>query len=282
MNRTTYDHIPYGWGIRVIHQDHTRLAGWWNGQPLYNDYWRLYYNFSEGATIRLSSKTFEIPAHCATLIPSGLQATGYVEGGFMHYFVHFHVMGLPMALQGKMFPEPIHARPCKHIDGLVEQWSTLANDEDPRDVLPSYFLAESISAYVFAQCWHIHSINLSTDWRLWRNHPSRLTRLHSWMENRLDEDLSVNRLAEQTGYSRDHFRRVFLEVYGVNPAEYVTQLRVREMTHLLLSSHYTIDEIAERTGMVDRHHMSRVFRKISGESPASYRKKNQFILNKIQ
>jgi transcriptional regulator GlxA family with amidase domain len=163
---------------------------------------------------------------------------------------------------------------------LVEQWSTLANNEDPRDVLPTYFLAESIAAYVFAHCWHIHSINQSTDWKLWRNHPSRLTRLHSWIENRLNEDLSVNRLAEQTGYSRDHFRRVFLEVYGVNPAEYVTQLRVREMAHLLLSSHYTMEEIAERTGMVDRHHMSRVFRKVSGESPASYRKKNQSIQNK--
>ena len=93
------------------------------------------------------------------------------------------------------------------------------------------------------------------------------------MENRLDEDLSVARLAKWIGCSPDHFRRQFARIFGINPSAHVTQLRIKEAARLLLFSQVSIDEIAENTGYLDRFHFTRVFRKQTGESPAAYRKR---------
>ncbi len=53
-------------------------------------------------------------------------------------------------------------------------------------------------------------------WRAWQERSPRLAALQPWMASRLDQDLSVATLARQSGYSTDHFRRIFFSVFGTN------------------------------------------------------------------
>ena len=50
---------------------------------------------------------------------------------------------------------------------------------------------------------------------------------------------------------------------------------MRESARLLLQSDETIDAIADDTGFPNRAYFSRVFKQITGEAPAGFRRKHQ-------
>jgi YesN/AraC family two-component response regulator len=48
---------------------------------------------------------------------------------------------------------------------------------------------------------------------------------------------------------------------------------VREAARLLLESDLNIDKVGEKTGFANRFYFSRVFKAVSGETPAKFRSK---------
>lgn len=97
----------------------------------------------------------------------------------------------------------------------------------------------------------------------------------SHIEARFKGRLSSPRLAQLAGLSVAGFNRVFRRHFDTSPARYVTETRVREAAKLLLQSDETIDAIADRTGFPNRAYLSRVFKQVTGEAPASFRRKHQ-------
>lgn len=82
-------------------------------------------------------------------------------------------------------------------------------------------------------------------------------------------------LAAAAGMSLTGFTRAFRCEFGTTPVRYMTGVRVREAAHLLLQTDATIEAIAERTGFPNRAYFSRVFQKVTGESPAGFRRKRR-------
>ena len=67
--------------------------------------------------------------------------------------------------------------------------------------------------------------------------------------------------------------RFFRNFLGRSPAHYVTEIWVREAARLLLESNLNIDKVAEQSGFPNRFYLSRVFKVVSGETPAQFRSK---------
>ena len=65
--------------------------------------------------------------------------------------------------------------------------------------------------------------------------------------------------------------RSFKKYQGEPIGRFITNIRVREAAHLLIHTDRTIDDIAEATGFPNRAYLSRVFKKITGESPGEFR-----------
>ena len=65
---------------------------------------------------------------------------------------------------------------------------------------------------------------------------------------------------------------LFKERTGKNFSDYVIEMRIDEAKRLLRSATYSIAEVAERVGYADARHFSKVFQKIVGIKPTSYRK----------
>jgi two-component system response regulator YesN len=56
----------------------------------------------------------------------------------------------------------------------------------------------------------------------------------------------------------------------------VSEVRVRKAATLLRGTRQSIEEIAEQTGFPNRYYFSRVFKKMTGHSPADFRAKYRF------
>lgn len=101
--------------------------------------------------------------------------------------------------------------------------------------------------------------------------PRRLfQRVLQRMQN-LDEDLDLKTLADETGYSKLHFLRMFRVATGQTPHRYLLQLRLTRAKELLQQRRTSLIDIAAVCGFSSQSHMSRLFRQFCGVSPSEYR-----------
>lgn len=70
----------------------------------------------------------------------------------------------------------------------------------------------------------------------------KLSQLQELIESRLDTDLTLLELAQETGYSRSHFLRVFQATAGMTPHRYVLKRRVERARELLAKTHLSIGD----------------------------------------
>jgi AraC family transcriptional regulator len=92
------------------------------------------------------------------------------------------------------------------------------------------------------------------------------------IEANLDTDLSLESLAEESGYSRAHFLRMFRAATGLTPHQYVLELRLRRAQDCLRKRHARIIDIALSCGFSSQSHMTSVFRQRLEMTPAAFRR----------
>ena len=71
--------------------------------------------------------------------------------------------------------------------------------------------------------------------------------------------------------SSDHFTRVFKQVSGMSPNQYVQAKRIERAQTLLLASRLSIKEIAETVGIPNLSQFSKLFIKHTGYTPREYK-----------
>lgn len=84
--------------------------------------------------------------------------------------------------------------------------------------------------------------------------------------------LSVASMADQAGYSINHFTRIFRRHLGVTPRDYLVRARIDRACHLLLESNLTLEKIAAMLGYADVYFFSRQFKQKTGQAPGHYRR----------
>lgn len=92
-----------------------------------------------------------------------------------------------------------------------------------------------------------------------------------WIDRHLDQALSVEKIAERSGYSVWHFQRKFVQFTGLNVYHYVRVRRVINATYALVNSEKRILEIAIDNGFNCQASFTRTVRGITGYTPASIR-----------
>src|ERR1700733_2483210 len=85
-------------------------------------------------------------------------------------------------------------------------------------------------------------------------------------------DLSLQALANESGYSRVHFVRMFRAATGYSPHNYLLNLRLERARELLRNPSKSLIDIALDCGFSSHSHMSRLFHRSVGVTPSAYRR----------
>jgi len=83
----------------------------------------------------------------------------------------------------------------------------------------------------------------------------------------------VEVLAREAGMSVPHFFRRFRQATGLTPINYLRRERINHAKRRLVESTDSIKEIAEQTGYLDQFYFSREFKKLTGECPSAFRRR---------
>lgn len=78
--------------------------------------------------------------------------------------------------------------------------------------------------------------------------------------------------AEYVNKSKNYFSYLFKKELGISFVEYLNQVRVEAAKKLLDTTDEKTYEISEKVGYSDYKYFSSVFKKITGVSPAQYKK----------
>ena len=100
-----------------------------------------------------------------------------------------------------------------------------------------------------------------------------LQRVVERMHLELASDLTLSKLASESGYSRAHFLRMFRVATGQTPHQYLLELRLERAKQLINKDSSSLTEIAASCGFASHTSFSKAFRRRFSMTPSLYRRK---------
>jgi transcriptional regulator GlxA family with amidase domain len=91
------------------------------------------------------------------------------------------------------------------------------------------------------------------------------------MEQHIEGNVSIERLAEKVGLSRRQLERIFLEKAGMSPARAYNRVRLERARILLTQTKTSMIEVALDVGFDNASHFARCFKRLYGQTPSQIR-----------
>jgi len=85
------------------------------------------------------------------------------------------------------------------------------------------------------------------------------------------DKVSPDDLAIEVSLTKEKLQAGFQQKTNFTLHEYILQVRIEKAKQILIDSNNPVKLIARKTGFKNNSHFSRVFKKLTGQSPVSYR-----------
>lgn len=103
--------------------------------------------------------------------------------------------------------------------------------------------------------------------------PVRIATVMGIIEKQLHTQLPIEELAERVGVSASHLFAEFKAATGISPHQYLIQQRISAARHLLVTTLEPVKAIAYDVGYTNTENFCRCFKRTTGLTAASFRKK---------
>lgn len=101
--------------------------------------------------------------------------------------------------------------------------------------------------------------------------PYRMRRVTEFIQEHIEEEITLNELARNVGLSPSHFCSLFHKTSGKTPHQFILHCRIQHAKVLLARQSNSILDVALASGFRTHQHFSRIFRRHVGIPPSAYR-----------
>jgi AraC-like DNA-binding protein len=231
----------------------------WNFPGVFSPFWRFYQNSSRGHCVLFGERMVELLPGVIMLIPP-------------HCL--FHCLGgnpVPSFWLAFSYSRRLHGDVVPPVV-LKARDTDLCLIRDLKNLVASNPYLKPDEAVYHNSIALLHSTLSRPELRWQPAVPENLAKAIDHVGARIGEKFSTRELAGLAATSVSGFNRLFRAHFGTSPGRYVAEMRVREAARLLLESKETIEKIAEATGFPNRAYFTRVFKRITAEAPAGFRR----------
>ena len=234
----------------------------WNFPNVFSPFWRLYYDFAPGHKLVFPDRTVALGPDRFVLVPSRsrfhCRGERAVETLWLHFDCARHLV------PGQLVPIELKPTPAEAAC-LAELVQMLGRNQEG-----------NLHHRIFGFSLALLQLVLNRPEIQWlEGVPAGVVRAVQHIEGHFSSELYIAALARVAGMSVRNFMRTFSRHYGLAPGQFIAQVRVREAAHLLLSTDGSLEQIAEKTGFRDRGYLTRVFKRLTHEAPAEFRRKHK-------
>ena len=100
---------------------------------------------------------------------------------------------------------------------------------------------------------------------------ARLRTIKDLVHAKMEDDLSLDEMAQSVGLSTAHFARMFRKSTGQTPHQFVLRQRLERAKAMLRAPDARVLDVAVACGFKTQQHFAQVFRDLWGVSPTEYR-----------
>lgn len=258
----------------------------WDCHDMVFPFWRIYWNKNEGGELVLQDDVYKMPPNSLYVISpftsfstrftanhkfnSGIHVIGknlserhdeshYKEKYLLHFFTHFN-LGTPF---DNVFPGIFKIELTDHLyDRLIfltDQLKIENHDFKLTFNLKLQSFIKEVISNIGPELWKTISID------------DRVLKVHRFVEANIDRKLSNPELAELVNMAPNSFARLFKEQMHITLHNYIQNRKIAKACEIFEHTNETIGSISQNLGFSDRYHFSRVFKSITGISPAAYK-----------
>lgn len=243
--------------IKIIQSNFFEGISNWKMRGVTSPFYYLWRNEQPGAEVECNGIRYKLdPEQIFLIPPNTLFSTFGAPTPFNQFYVHFF-------LSGKHFRRGVHALPA--ASGRAKEFF-----QRLREAVKN---PESWCLFFYGVLYTELSAVPNKLLRSGKNEelPERIREALEIMNRPVVPPLGNGEIAERLNISKNHFMREFKRAMHISPQQYLLRHRIDRCRDDLVLSDMTIDEIAASGGFTDRYHFSKVFRKLTGSSPAEYR-----------
>lgn len=235
----------------------------WSGYDVTCPYSKIYFVLDGEIAVKLEGREYVLKKNDCALIPSGVKHSFYhtnLKYGKKRWF-HFDMTQGGVCFFDKYeFSFVTHIRDDDAINALFD-----LIDENKNGSFAYQRLALT-SAVAGVVSLFLKSANVVEN-----NVGGELDRAISFMESNVEQNFTVEELAERVHLSPNYFIRKFKEHTGFSPIKYVNMLKLERAKGLLENSELPISAVMAEVGLVDAAYFSRLFKTNTGHTPRQYR-----------
>ncbi len=101
---------------------------------------------------------------------------------------------------------------------------------------------------------------------------AQIQQITHYIRAHIHQKLPLPLLAKQVDFSPHHFARLFRQATGDSPHQFVLRQRISHAKHLLNTTDLPLAHIAADSGFANQSHLTHIFKRFVGLTPAAYRK----------
>lgn len=102
----------------------------------------------------------------------------------------------------------------------------------------------------------------------------RIVQAKLFIDSNYADKIDVDNISNEAYFSKFHFIRLFKTIYGKTPHQYLKTIRIEKAQQILKSGN-SVTEACFSVGFESLSSFSALFKRMTGESPSDYSKRNQ-------
>lgn len=265
-----YEKIPAeknNYPIRLLYQRpfEAILPHWHENTEL------LYFTDTDGKTVvHCGTEDFEVFSDTLIVInPNEIHSIS-IDDKTEYWCIILH----PSFFSDMEYPNTVYEHRICSDPKIKEYFNEVFNEH--KNALPGSDLKIKGDVYNLAAHLFRNYRNAEISDREYEIRMTRLKRLNDIMqyaEDHYDEKLSASFFAKRCFLSEYYFCHMFKSEMGISFTEYINRLRIQKARLLIENTAESITDISAMTGFDDVNYFSRIFKKYTGVTPSSLRKK---------
>lgn len=259
----------------------------WNWKNVNSPFTRLYYVTEGSAQIELPDGIYTLSPKHMYFIPAFTIHTNICKSNFVHYYLHIYEdhysdndwldhWKFPVEIEVTDLDLALFKRLCEINPHMTLQKS----DPTTYDNNPT-LMQNLIKNRQRAFCDKVESRGIVFQLlsRFFKQGQSkiemednRIAKTVLYIRKHLNEAIELEKLAEISCLSKDHFIRLFKKELGTTPLQYINQKKIEKAQLLLITEELAVKEIAFQLAFDDYSYFNRLFKKTTGVTPQEYRR----------
>ena len=259
----------------------------WNWKNVNSPFTRLYYATEGSAQIELPDGIYTLSPKHMYFIPAFTIHTNICKSNFVHYYLHIYEdhysdndwldhWKFPVEIEATDLDLALFKRLCEINPHMTLQKSDPTTyDNNPtlmQNLIKNRQRAFCDKVESRGIVFQLLSRFIKQGQSKIEMEDNRIAKTVLYIRKHLNEAIELEKLAEISCLSKDHFIRLFKKELGTTPLQYINQKKIEKAQLLLITEELAVKEIAFQLAFDDYSYFNRLFKKTTGVTPQEYRR----------